>query len=151
MTTKQTKPSFPPQVLVVQKLLTEYLSKHDLPAKPTRVNCFKWIEDELGGLNATEQQRKQVLALAAVLGGCYRSAAASEHCRRLDVILDKMCEWFCPEEWAANLEKSRQMGQCGVFAAVYGSRDYNGLIAGGWIDHETAEQLGGRFPKRDLT
>jgi hypothetical protein len=132
-------------------------SERELPAKFTRNLCFHWIERELGGLNPTPEQRRKTIALATQMRADYKAIVAMEHCRRLDYILDRMTEFLCPEEWAANERKlaaqarrdvDYHLGQSEVFAAIY-SGDVATLRELG-IDEACLEPLGGWQPKRDL-
>jgi hypothetical protein len=132
-------------------------SERDLPAKFTRNLCFHWIERELGGLNPTHEQWRKTIALAMQMGADYKAIVAMEHCRCLDYILDRMTEFLCPKEWAANERKlaaqarrdvDYHRGQSEVFAAIY-SGDVAKLPELD-IDEACLARLGGRQPKRDL-
>jgi hypothetical protein len=56
----------------------------------------------LGGLNPTAEQRRKAIALATQLGAAFRDTVAKAHCHCLDFILDRITEFLCPDEWAAN-------------------------------------------------
>jgi hypothetical protein len=126
------KKSFPRIYMELHKLLKEFAFTHGEPGKITRHLGFLWMEDELGGLNPTPEQRRKVIALATQMGMQYGDARAFKHCHVLDFILDRITEHLCPEEWAANEARRREewqraaksmaygQGQCEVFAAYYG-------------------------------
>jgi hypothetical protein len=147
------KRSFPGIYMELQKCLKQLALELDLPPKVTRNLGFKWIERELGGLNPTPEQRRKTIALATQMGAEYRDITAMEHCRCLDFILDRITEFLCPEEWAANearrregRQRKRQFGQSEVFGAIY-SGDVEGLRELG-IDN--ISQLGGRQLKHAI-
>lgn len=89
----------------LSKCLKRFALELDLSPTITRSLGFKWIERELGGLNPTPEQRRKSIALATQVGADFRDIVAKAHCHCLDFILDRITEFLCPEEWAANQDR----------------------------------------------